>query len=118
MSTTNTARKPSQVRVPAASTPGRNRDGSQAATGMLMMDLPPLEVGLRAMQRGQQLQRGLEKSDEGFFPHDLDDIDLPSSYQMKRPFWGVQEVICVVVSFVVGIPLGIWLGHWIYALPG
>lgn len=85
---------------------------------MLEMDLPPLEAGMRALQGGQPLQPALEKSDEGFFPQDLDDILLPSSYQMKRPFWGVQEVICVAVSFVTGIPLGIWLGHWIYALPG
>jgi hypothetical protein len=82
------------------------------------MDLPPLEAGLRAMQGGQRVQPALAKSEDGFFPQDLDEIIIPAAGKMKRPFWGAQEIICVVVSLVVGIPLGIWLGHWIYALPG
>ena len=118
VSTTNTVRKPGRSRVRMASSPGRNREASQAASDMLEMDLPPLDAGLRAMQEGQPVRAALAKSEEGFSPQYLEDIIAPAGGQVKRPFWGIQEVIGVAVSIAVGIPLGIWIAHWIHALPG
>lgn len=119
MSTSNTAKIPGRTRVGKVSAPGRNRVNAQAASDLAVMDLPPLEAGLRAMQGGQPglpAKPEVPITEDGFFPQDMDDF-VPTVAQKKRPFWGAVEVTCVAVSFATGIPLGIWIGHWIHALP-